>query len=59
MNTGLNSAKICINRAAGSSGTGTTLTGTGTTLTGTGTSPSLSVGTGTPFKGFCPENVEF
>ena len=52
MNTGLNSAKICINRAAGSSGTGTT-------LTGTGTSPSLSVGTGTPFKGFCPENVEF
>ena len=44
MNTRLNSAKICTNRAAGSSGTGTT-------LICTGTSPSLSVGTGTSLSG--------
>ena len=44
MNTGLNGAKICQIKVAGSSGTGTT-------LTGTGTSPSLPVGTGTTLIG--------
>ena len=69
MNTGLNSAKICQNRAAGSSGTGTTLTdigtgyplpvGTGIGLSGTGTDCPLYRGTNTtpsvpvPPTGFC------
>ena len=43
-NTKLNGAKICKNRAARSSGTGTT-------LTGTSTSPLLPVGTGTGLSG--------
>ena len=71
-NMGLNGAKICKIKVAGSSGTGTS---TGTTLTGTGTSPLLSMGTGTtcplhqgyryhflvsvPIRDFCPENVGF
>ena len=66
-------AKICKNWAAGSSGTGTTLTGTGTScpllvdtgtgLSGTGTDCPLHHGTGTtqpvpvPPTGFCPENA--
>ena len=44
MNTGLNGAKICQIKVAGSSGTGTT-------LTGTGTSPSLPMDTGTTLSG--------
>ena len=44
MNTGLNGAKICQIKVAGSSGTGTT-------LTGTGTSSSLPMGTGTSLSG--------
>ena len=68
-------AKICQNRAAGSSGTGTTLIGTGTSyplpvgtgigLSGTDTDCPLHPGTGTtqlvpvPPTGFCPENVGF
>ena len=44
MNTGLNGAKICQIKVAGSSGTSTT-------LTGTGTNPSLPVGTGTSLSG--------
>ena len=68
-------AKICQNRAAGSSGTGTTLTGTGTGcpllvgtgtgLGGTGTDCPLHPGTGTtqlvpvPPTGFCPKMLDF
>ena len=67
---GLNGAKIYQNRAAGSSGTDTTLigtgtgyplpVGTGTGLSGTGTDCPLHPGTGTtqlvpvPPTGFCP-----
>ena len=68
-------AKICQNRAAGSSGTGTTLigtstsyplpVGTGTCLSGTGTDFPLHPGTGTtqlvpvPPTGFFLENAGF
>ena len=56
-NKGLKDAKICQNRVAGSSGTGTTLIDTGTTLTDTDTSYPLPVGTGTDLSGIgtdCP-----
>ena len=65
MNTGLNGEKVCQNKAAGSSGTGTTLTGTGTSyplpvgtgtsLSGTGTTPLVPV----PPTGFCPKMRDF
>ena len=67
--------KICQNRAAGSSGTGTTFTGTGTSyplpigtgtsLSGTGTDFPLHHGTGTtplvpvPPTGFCLKMRDF
>ena len=72
---GTYNAKLCQNRAAGSSGTDTTLTGTGTSyplpvgtgtgLSGTGIDCPLHTGTGTtqlvpvPPTGLCLENAGF